>query len=140
MGATMPGAAGIQPQLYAADGRAAVDFYIRAFGAVQLHRVNGTDEHPPVVAQLAIGEHSFWVSDEMAELDRFSPVTAGHSTVKFILIDDDPAALARRAVDAGATLLHEVSEGHGWEIAAVRDPYGYQWEIGRPIVPWPPIK
>lgn len=120
------------------DGRAAVDFHISAFGAVQLHRMNGTDAHPPVVAQLAVGDACFWVSDEIHERDRLSPASAGHCTARFILISDDPAAFADRAVQHGATLLHDLSQGHGWQIVAVRDPFGYEWEIGRPVVPWPP--
>lgn len=136
--ATTQGTTGIQPQLYASDGRAAVDFYVNAFGAMQLHRVNGTDAHPPVVAQLAVGDACFWVSDESHERDRFSPTSAGRSTARFILISDNPAAFAVRAVQHGATLLHELSQGHGWEIVALRDPFGYEWEVGRPVVPWPP--
>ncbi len=38
------------PQLSARRGRAAIDFYLRAFGAVEAYRVNGTDEHPDVVS------------------------------------------------------------------------------------------
>ena len=51
-----PAMTAIQPQLFVRRGRAAVDFYRDAFGAAELYRVGGTDEHEPVVAQLAVGD------------------------------------------------------------------------------------
>jgi PhnB protein len=54
----------IEPQLSVRRGRAAVEFYKAAFGAIELYRVGGTDDHPSVVSQLSVGKASFWVSDE----------------------------------------------------------------------------
>jgi PhnB protein len=54
----------ILPQLSVRRGRAAVEFYRDAFGATEVYRVGGTDDNPELVSQLAIGEASFWVSDE----------------------------------------------------------------------------
>jgi PhnB protein len=45
----------IVPQLSVRRGRAAVDFYKAAFGAVEDYRVGGTDDHESVVAQLSVG-------------------------------------------------------------------------------------
>ena len=45
----------VAPQLSVRRGREAVEFYKAAFGAVERHRVGGTDEHPEVVAELAVG-------------------------------------------------------------------------------------
>ena len=54
----------VSPQLAVRRGREAVEFYKAAFGAVEVYRVGGTDEHEAVVAQLAVGDASFWVADE----------------------------------------------------------------------------
>ena len=54
----------VSPQLAVRRGREAVEFYKAAFGAVEVYRVGGTDEHEEVVAQLAVGDASFWVADE----------------------------------------------------------------------------
>ena len=51
-------------------GREAVEFYKAAFGAIEVHRVGGTDEHEPVVAQLTVGDASFWVADESPDGDQ----------------------------------------------------------------------
>ena len=46
--------------------------------------------------------------------------------------------MAERAVAAGATAVYPVTEEHGWLLGRVQDPFGHQWEIGKPLVPWPP--
>ncbi len=58
-------------------GREAIAFYQAAFAAVELYRVGGTDEHETVVAQLAVGDASFWVADESPENGNFSPESLG---------------------------------------------------------------
>jgi PhnB protein len=119
-------------------GRAAVEFYEAAFGAVQVYRVGGTDDHPEVVAQLAIGEASFWVSDESPEHGNFSPESLGGGTVKLLLVVDDPQAVVDRAVELGARQVYPAESQHGWLLGRIEDPYGHHWEIGRPLVDWPP--
>ncbi len=133
----MPGHTGIQPQLYADDGRSAVDFYLRAFGATELHRVGGTDQDPSVVAQLAVGEHAFWVTSAEAS-GRVSPRSSGSSTCRLLLVTDDPPAFLARAVDEGATLISPVDDEHGWLVGRIHDPEGFEWEIGCPTGDWPP--
>ena len=55
---------GVSPELSVRRGREAVEFYEAAFGAVEIYRVGGTAENEDVVAQLSIGNATFWVSDE----------------------------------------------------------------------------
>jgi PhnB protein len=50
----------------------------------------------------------------------------------------DPDAAVRRAVAAGATEVMPVAEAHGWRLGRIVDPFGHHWEIGKPLVPWPP--
>jgi PhnB protein len=128
----------ILPQLSVRRGRAAIEFYAAALGAVEVYRVGGTDEHEDVVAQLTIGEASFWVSDESPEHGNHSPESLGGATVRMLLIVEDPDAAVARAVAAGATEVHPVGEEHGWRLGRIADPFGHRWEIGRPLVPWPP--
>ena len=67
----------IQAQLSVRDGRAAVDFYKAAFGAVEVYRFGGTDDLEEVVSQLAVGNSLFWVEDESPTHGNFSPESAG---------------------------------------------------------------
>ena len=126
------------PQLSVRRGRAAVAFYEEAFGAVEVYRVGGTNEHPDVVSQLVVGEATFWVSDEAPEHGNFSPESVGGGTVRMLLVVDDPDAAIARAVAAGAREVYPVGEAHGWRLGRIEDPFGHHWEVGKPLVPWPP--
>jgi PhnB protein len=128
----------ILPQLSVRRGRAAVEFYKAAFGAIEVYRVGGTDDRPEVVAQLTIGDASFWVSDESPPHSNFSPESLGGGTVRMLLIVDDPESAVERAVGAGATEVYPIVEEHGWRLGRIEDPFGHHWEIGKPLVPWPP--
>ena len=134
----MAGTASLQPQLYAADGRAVVAFYVKAFGARVLHQVGGTDEEPSIVAQLGVGDGAFWVTSESAPMGRLGPLTAGSSSCRLLLVVDDPQAVIDSSIAAGAALKAAVEEGHGWVMGRVTDPAGFEWEIGRPTGDWPP--
>jgi PhnB protein len=91
-----------------------------------------------VVSQLSVGETSFWVSDESPPDENFSPETLGGSTVRLLLVVEDPRATVERAVGLGARALRAVNEEHGWLLGRVEDPFGHHWEIGKPLGEWPP--
>ena len=129
----------VSPQLSVRRGRAAVEFYKAAFGAVEVYRVGGTDAREEVVSQLTVGGASFWVADESPEHANHSPETLGGSTVRLLLVVDDPEAAVERAVSVGATRVYPVEKGHGWLLGRIEDPFGHHWEIGRPLGEWPPV-
>lgn len=128
----------VQAQLSVRNGRAAVDFYKAAFGAVEVYRFGGTDDLEEVVAQLAVGNSLFWVEDESPPHGNFSPETVGGATVRMLLIVDDPMSVLAQAVAAGASEVSPVGEEHGWQLGRIDDPFGHRWEIGKPISEWPP--
>lgn len=125
-------------QLSVQGGRAAIEFYKEAFGAVEEYRVGGTDDHEAVVAQLSIDGSAFWVSDESPEHSHFSPARLGGSTTRLLLLVEDPRAVMQRAIDAGAKEVYPVTEQHRWLLGRIEDRFGHQWEIGKPLIPWPP--
>jgi PhnB protein len=125
-------------QLSVRRGRAAVEFYKAAFGAVEDYRVGGNDENEAVVSQLSVGGAAFWVADESPEHANFSPESVGGSTTRMLLIADDPDAAIARAVAAGARLVRPAVNEHGWRLGRIEDPFGHHWEIGRPQGTWPP--
>jgi PhnB protein len=132
--------AAIQPELSVRRGREAIEFYKVAFGAVEDYRVGGTDAHEPVVAQLSVGGASFWVSDESPAHGNFSPESVGGATTRMLLVVEDPDAAVERAVAAGAKVLHAVGDEHGWRLGRILDPFGHPWEIGKPLIAWPPAR
>jgi PhnB protein len=128
----------ILPQLSVRRGRAAVEFYKAAFGAVEDYRVGGTDDNESVVAQLSVAGASFWVADESPAHQNFSPESLHGGTTRMLLIVADPGAAIERAVSAGATQIYPASEEHGWLLGRIEDPFGHHWEIGKPLIAWPP--
>jgi PhnB protein len=128
----------VAPQLSVRRGREAVEFYKAAFGAVEIYRVGGTEEHEAVVSQLAVGNAAIWVSDESPPHGNFSPESLGGSTVKLLLLAEDPHSVVERALAMGATEGYPVEEQHGWLLGRIEDPFGHHWEIGKPLHEWPP--
>ena len=43
-----------------------------------------------------------------------------------------------RAIGLGATEVYAVEPQHGWLLGRIEDPFGHHWEIGKPLVDWPP--
>lgn len=126
---------GIQPELRTDRAAEAVAFYQEAFGARVLHRV---DHDGDVVAQLAIGDAAFWVSGGGADGPRFAPSAIGGATGRTLLVTGDPDAMFSRAVRAGAAAASAMADEHGWRLGRIIDPFGHEWEIGRPPPDWPP--
>ena len=125
----------IQPELWVDRAGQAVAFYAEAFGARILHRVGEGDD---IVAQLAIGEAAFWVAAAGPDAERFSPRAIGGATGRTLLVTDAPDVVLRRAIDADAREKSPVRDEHGWRLGRIVDPFGHEWEIGKPIGPWPP--
>ena len=126
---------GIQPELWVEKPNDAVAFYETAFGAKILHRVGEGDD---IVAQLAVGDATFWVAPPSTELKRLSPRALGGATSRTLLVVEDPDSVVEQAVAAGATQSSPVADERGWRLGRIIDPSGHEWEIGKPLGPWPP--
>jgi PhnB protein len=125
----------IQPELWVDRPSEAVAFYLAAFDAIVLHRVGDGDD---IVAQLAVGDAAFWVAGTSATMKRLSPRAVGAATSRTLLVVEDPDSAVRQAVAAGATESSRVGDEHGWRLGRIIDPFGHEWEIGRPLGAWPP--
>ncbi|MDE3186965.1 MAG: VOC family protein [Acidobacteriota bacterium] len=122
----------LAPMLSVRNGARAIDFYIAAFGAQVLFRLDAPDG--AVVSRLAVGASQFWVADESPEHKNFSPESLGGSTARMVLVVNDPDAAFNKAVSAGASVVRPVTnEPYEWRIGRVLDPFGHHWEIGRPL-------
>jgi PhnB protein len=122
--------ASIAPWLSVADATQAVDYYKMAFSAVEVERL---EEEPGSVevAQLSIGGATFWVQKDADS----SPKTLGAKLpVRMILTVDDPDSVFAQAIAAGATEVAPITEGYGWRVGRIADPFGHHWEIGKPLM------
>jgi PhnB protein len=122
----------ISPFLSVRNGAKAVDFYVAAFGAEVLFRLDGPDGG--VVAQLSVGGAAFWLGDESPEHLNFSPESLGGATTRMVMVAGNPDAVFARAVAAGAKSVQPVEDQpYGWRVGRIVDPFGHHWEIGKPL-------
>jgi PhnB protein len=117
------------PYLCVHDAAAAIDFYIRAFGATEIRRYTDTDGtigH----AEIAIGDAHIMLSDEWPEGGVLSPKARGGTSVALVLDIEDVDALYARAIAAGATEERPPADQpwgdrSGWLV----DPFGHRWNL-----------
>jgi PhnB protein len=119
---------GVTATLAVRDWEGAMAFYKAGFGAVETYRVPGGG-----VGRLAVEGAEFWVAEESKEHLNFSPESLGGCSVRMLLVVEDPEAVVKRAVAAGAKVVVPVAEGHGWLLGRIVDPCGHHWEIGREV-------
>lgn len=121
----------IAPMLSVRNGAKAIEFYKAAFGARDVFRHD--DNKGSVIARLSVEGAEFWVADESPEHLNFSPDTLNGGTVRLVMVVNDPDSAFARAVEAGAKVVHPVSNEYGWRLGRIVDPYGHHWEIGKPL-------
>jgi PhnB protein len=122
----------IAPMLSVRRGKAAVEFYKRAFAAEEVFLIESPDGQ--VVAQLSVQGAHFWVADESPPHANFSPESLRGSTVRMVVTVEEPDALFAKAVSGGATVVSPMTDhSYGWRVGRVADPFGHHWEIGKPL-------
>jgi PhnB protein len=122
----------IIPTLSVRNGAAAVEFYKKAFDAEELMCITGDDGS--VVAELSIDGARFFLADESPEHGNFSPESLGGICIRIGLLVEDPDAVAKKAIGAGAREVYPVADqDYGYRLGLVIDPFGHHWEICRPL-------
>jgi PhnB protein len=122
----------LAPWLSVRNGKEAVKFYRAAFGAQETYRLEGPDES--LIVKLNMDGVEFWISGESPGNDNIVIVPVGGGAIRMILTVKDPDALFVRALEAGAIQVFPIGEEHGWRIGRLVDPFGFHWEIGRPVL------
>lgn len=113
-------------------GSQAIDFYKRALGAVEVFRIE--DEKGEVVAKMSVDGAEFWLADESTKHSNPSPESLGGSTVRMVLVVENPDAVFEKAVAAGAKVVWPVADqSYRWRVGRIVDPFGHHWEIGKPL-------
>jgi PhnB protein len=93
----------IAPLLSVRNGAKAIEFYVAALAAKVAFRHDGPGG--AVVAQLSVEGAAFWLADESPENSNFSPESLGGSTVRMVMVVEDPEAAFTRTVSAGASVI-----------------------------------
>ncbi len=126
----------VLPHLTVDVAAAAIDFYVKAFGAVEHGRVPGRDGKL-VHACLAINGSSVMLNDDFPEMSggkSMTPKALGGSPVTIHLVVTDVDAKFKKAVDAGAAVVMPLEDQFwGDRYGVLRDPFGHQWSMGQPV-------
>jgi PhnB protein len=122
-----PGYASVTPYLIVHGAAKAIDFYQRAFGAVELFRLDGPDGtlgH----AEIRIGNSPVMLADGTSGYP--DPLTLGGSSVSFMVYVPDVDAAFARAIAAGGTVKRPVADQfYGDRTGTLADPFGHVWSL-----------
>lgn len=119
----------VTPYLIVTGAANAIEFYQRAFGAVELFRMakpDGKVGH----AEIRIGDSVIMLADEHADMGYRSPSSLGGSSVSIMLYVEDVDGVFARALEAGARAQRGVADQfYGDRSGTLEDPFGHVWTI-----------
>jgi PhnB protein len=120
----------LSPYLSVRGALAAIDFYVKAFGATLDFKLIDPSDGRVGHSELRFGKSTVFLSDEYPDFGAISPDTLGGTTVKMQLEVDDADAFVKHATSHGATLLRPLKqEFYGYRSALLGDPFGYSWFV-----------
>lgn len=123
------GFSAITPHLVCRNAAEAIDFYAKAFGAVELGRLPGPDGRL-AHAMIRIGDAPLMLVDEYPEQGMLSPLSLNGSPVTIHLYVTNVDATVSQAVAAGAQVTMPVTDMFwGDRYGRVADPFGHQWSV-----------
>lgn len=129
-----PGFTAVTPHLVCKDSAKAIEFYKKAFGAVEEGRMPGPDGKSVMHAMIRINGAAIMLADEFhgesEDCGNKSPLSLGGSPVTIHLYVADADAVFKKAVDAGATAVMPPTDMFwGDRYGMVKDPSGHSWSI-----------
>jgi PhnB protein len=119
----------VTPYLCIDGAAAALEFYMKAFGAREVLRMdapNGKIGH----AEMRIGDSIVMLADEYPDMDFRGPRARGGTPVHMHLYVKNVDAVVGSAIRAGAKLIRPVKDQfYGDRTGSVEDPYGHVWYV-----------
>jgi len=119
----------VTPYLIVTGAAAAIEFYKKAFGAVEMMRLTQPDGKIGH-AEIQIGSSKVMLADEALDMGFWSPRSLGGSGTGIMLYVDDVDRAFERARGAGAKALQPVkNQFYGDRSGTLSDPFGHMWTI-----------
>jgi uncharacterized glyoxalase superfamily protein PhnB len=119
----------VTPYIVCADAVAAIEFYRKAFGAIdagQMVAPNGKLIH----GMIRIGDSAIMLTEENPEWGALSPITLKGSPVTLHVYVENADQAFERAIAAGATSVMAPSDAFwGDRYGVLKDPFGHSWSI-----------
>ena len=120
----------LTPHLVCAGAADAIEFYKKAFGAVEVARMPGPDGKKLMHAQVRIGDSHLMLVDEMPEWGALGPKALKGSPVTVHLYVVDADATFSQAVAAGAKVTMPIADMFwGDRYGQLEDPFGHKWSV-----------
>jgi PhnB protein len=124
----------VTPALTIRGAAEAIEFYKKAFGAVEVSRFSGPDGHSVMHAEIRVGDSAIMLSDEFPNMGARAPSSLGATTGSLYLYVEDVDAAFRKAVAAGAKPdMPPADMFWGDRFAKLTDPYGHSWSLATHI-------
>jgi len=121
------------PYLSIKGAARAIEFYKKAFDAVEVVRLTAADGRV-AHCEIKIGEASILIADEWEGVGVSSPASLGGTPVIIHLDVADVDAIAKQAIDAGARVIFPVADQfYGARSGRLQDPFGHMWLLSMPI-------
>jgi PhnB protein len=121
--------AGVTPYLIIRHAARAIEFYKKAFGAVELMRFPGPDGSIGH-AEIKIGKGVVMLADEKPEMGHKSPQTLGGTPVSLLFYVADVDAQFATAVAAGGVIKNPLKDQfYGDRSGTLTDPFGHVWTL-----------
>lgn len=121
------------PQLIIKDCAAAIKFYEQAFGVKELRRWSN-DDGSVHVAELSFDGAIFHIHEPTKQYQLNEAATNPVTIIMGVFVND-PHAVAKRAIAAGAKELNPVQDyEYNYRQGTVIDPFGHHWLIEKKLV------
>jgi PhnB protein len=132
------GYSAVTPYLIVGGAAGALEFYRRAFGAVETYRLEQPDGRIGH-AEMRLGGSVIMLADEHPEMGARGPRSFGGSPVSLMLYVDDVDAVVARAVELGAQINRPIEDRfYGDRSGGIEDPYGHVWFVATHVEDVPP--
>lgn len=119
----------VTPHLICAGAADAIEFYKKAFKAVEMERMGGP-QGKLIHALIRIGDSAVMLVDEFPDWGSFGPKSLKGSPVTIHLYVEDVDAMVKRAVAAGAKITMPLEDTFwGDRYCKLEDPFGHQWSV-----------
>ena len=119
----------VTPHLVCAGAADAIEFYKKAFNAVELGRVPGP-QGKLLHALIRIGDSVVMLVDEFPDWKSFGPKSLKGSPVTIHLYVPDVETFFKQAVTAGAKVAMPLEDMFwGDRYGKLEDPFGHHWSV-----------
>lgn len=119
----------VTPYLIIQGAAKAIEFYKRAFGAIELFQMpmpDGKVAH----AELKIGNSPIMLADGCPEMGFRDPLAIGGTPVSLLIYCEDVDSTFAQAIAAGGTVMRPVQDQfYGDRSGTLTDPFGHVWTV-----------